>query len=82
MTDKQELYTILKVYEELQIEISSFPDWTERPGLTDEEYDALAENYDDVIRKTERHLFELLDSALRRAEKDDDFWNFDNRGSL
>ena len=82
MTDKQELYTILKVYEELQIEISSFPDWTERPGLTDEEYDALAEQYDDVMKKTERRLFDLLDSALRRAEKDDDFQNLDIRGCL
>ena len=82
MNDKQELYEILKAYEELQIEISSFPDWTERPGLTDEEYDALAENYDAVMKKTERHVFDLLDSALRRAEKDPDFWKFDNRGSL
>lgn len=78
MTDKKELYTILNAYLNLQEEISAFPDRTERPEMTDEEYDALSEKYDEVIKKTERHVFELLDSALSRAEKDPDFWKFIN----
>ena len=82
MTDKQELYTILKAYEELQCHVSAFPDRSERPELTDEEYDALSEEYDAVLNNLERHVFELLSNALDRAEKDDDFWKFDNRGSL
>ena len=73
MTDKQELYAILKAYLNLQEEIGAFPDRSERPELTDEEYDALSEKYDEVIKKTERHVFELLDIALRRAEEDPDF---------
>ena len=80
MTDKKELYTILKAYEDLQVHVAAFPDRSERPELTDEEYDALSEKYDEVIKKMERHVFELLDSALRRAEEDPNFWNFANRG--
>ena len=80
MTDKQELYTILKAYETWQCHVSAFPDRSERPELTDEEYDALSEKCDAVLNNLERHVFELLDNALRRAQKDDDFWEFDNRG--
>lgn len=80
MTDKHELYTILNAYLNLQEEISVFPDRSERPEMTDEEYDALSEKYDEEIKKTERHLFELLNSALSRAEEDPNFWNFANRG--
>lgn len=82
MTDKQELYTILNAYLNLQEEISAFPDRSERPDMTDEEYDAVSQKNDEVIKKTERHVFELLDSALSRAEKDPDFWKFANRGRL
>lgn len=78
MTDKKELYTILNAYMNLQDEISAFPDRSERPEMTDEEYDALSEKYDEVIKKTERHVFELLDNALSRAEKDPNFWKFAN----
>ena len=67
MTDKQELYTILKAYEEWQFHVSAFPDRSERPELTDEEYDALSEKCDAVLNNLERHVFELLDNALRRA---------------
>lgn len=80
MTDKQELYTILNAYLNLQEEISAFPDRSERPDMTDEEYDALSQKNDEVIKKTERHLFELLNSALSRAEEDPNFWKFANRG--
>lgn len=76
MTDKQELYTILNAYMNLQDYISAFPDRSERPELTDEEYDALSEKNDEVIKKTERHVFELLDNALSRAEEDPNFWKF------
>ena len=78
MTDKQELYTILNAYLNLQEEISAFPDRSERPEMTDEEYDAMSEKYDEEIKKMERHVFELLNSALSRAEKDPDFWKFAN----
>ena len=80
MTDKQELYTILNAYLNLQEEIAAFPDRSERQELTDEEYDALSEKYDDKIKKTEHHVFELLNSALSRAEEDPNFWKFANRG--
>ena len=80
MTDKQELYTILNAYLNLQEEIAAFPDRSERPELTDEEYDALSEKYDGEIKKTKRHVFELLNSALSRAEEDPNFWKFANRG--
>lgn len=80
MTDKHELYTILNAYLNLQEEISAFPDRSERPELTDDEYDAMSEKYDEEIKKTERHLFELLNSALSRAEEDPNFWKFANRG--
>ena len=80
MTDTQELYTILKAYQEWQCHVSAFPDRSERPELSDEEYDALSEKYDAVLNNLKSRVFELLDSALRRAEKDDDFWKFDNRG--
>lgn len=80
MTDKQELYKILNAYLTLQEEIAALPDRSERPELTDEEYDALSEKYDDAIKKTERHFFELLNSALSRAEEDPNFWKFANRG--
>ena len=80
MTDKQELYAILKAYEEWQIHVSAFPDRSERPELSDEEYDALSEKYDAVLNNLKSRVFELLDSALRRAEEDDNFWEFDNRG--
>lgn len=80
MTDKQELYTILNAYLNLQEEIAAFPDRSERQELTDEEYDALSKKYDDEIKKTERHVFELLNSALSRAEEDPNFWKFANRG--
>ena len=80
MTDKQELYTILNAYLNLQEEIAAFPDRSERHELTDEEYDALSKKYDDKIKKTERHVFELLNSALSRAEEDPNFWKFANRG--
>ena len=73
MTDKQELYAILNAYLNLQEEISAFPDRSERPELTDEEYDALSEKYDEEIKKLERHVFELLDSALSRALDDPNF---------
>ena len=73
MTDKQELYTILNAYLNLQEEISAFPDRSERPDMTDEEYDALSQKNDEVIKKTERHVFELLDSALSRALDDPNF---------
>lgn len=73
MTDKQELYTILNAYLNLQEEISAFPDRSERPEMTDEEYDVMYEKYDEEIKKMERHVFELLNSALSRAEKDPDF---------
>ena len=82
MTDKQELYTILNAYLNLQEEISAFPDRSERPEMTDEEYDALSEKYDEEIKKTERHLFELFNSALSRALDDSNFWKFANRGRL
>ena len=80
MTDKKELYTILNAYLNLQVHIAAFPDRSERPELTDEEYDALSEKYDEVLKNMERHVFELLDSALSRAEEDDNFWKFANRG--
>ena len=73
MTDKNDLYKILKAYEDLQNHISAFPDRSERPEMTDEEYDALSDEYDEVIKNMERHVFELLDSALRRAEEEPDF---------
>ena len=79
MTDKQELYTILNAYLNLQEEIAAFPDRSERPELTDEEYDALSEKHDGEIKKTKRHVFELLNSALSRAEEDPNFWKFANR---
>ena len=82
MTDKQELYTILNAYLKLQEEISAFPDRSERPDMTDEEYDALSQKNDEVIKKTEHHFFLFLDSTLSRAEKDPDFWKFINRGRL
>ena len=80
MTDKQELYTILNAYLNLQEEIAAFPDRSERHELTDEEYDSLSKKYDDEIKKTERHVFELLNSALSRAEEDPNFLKFANRG--
>lgn len=80
MTDKQELYTILNAYMNWQEEIAAFPDRSERPEMTDEEYDAMSEKYDDEIKKMERHVFELLNSALSRAEEDPNFWKFANRG--
>ena len=80
MTDKQILDQILEAYIAWQEEIAAFPDRSERPEMTDEEYDALSEKYDDAIKKSERHVFELLDSALSRAEEDPDFWKFANRG--
>ena len=79
MTDKQELYAILKAYEYWQCHVSAFPDRSERPELSDEEYDALSEKYDAVLNNLKSRVFELLDSALRRAEKDDDFWKFTKR---
>ena len=82
MTDKQELYKILNAYLNLQEEIAAFPDRSERPELSDEEYDALSEKNCEALNNLERRVFELLDNALSRAEKDDDFWKFDNRGSL
>ena len=82
MTDKQELYTILKAYQEWQWHVSAFPDRSERPELSDEEYDTLSEKCDVVLNNLERRVFELLDNALRRAEKDDNFWEFDNRGCV
>ena len=78
MTDTQELYTILNAYMNLQEEISAFPDRSERPEMTDEEYDALSQKNDEVIKKMERHVFELLDSALSRALDDPNFWKFIN----
>ena len=76
MTDKQELYTILKAYEIWQCHVSAFPDRSERPGLSDEEYDALSEKYDAVLNNLKSRVFELLDNALRRAMEDDNFWEF------
>lgn len=80
MADKQELYTILNAFLNLQEEIAAFPDRSEHQELTDEEYDELSKKYDDEIKKTERHVFELLNSALSRAEEDPNFWKFANRG--
>lgn len=80
MTAKQELYTILNAYLNLQEEIAALPDRSERHELTDEEYDALSEKHDEEIKKTERHVFELLNSSLSRAEEDPNFWKFANRG--
>ena len=73
MTDKQELYKILNAYLNLQEEIAAFPDRFERPEMTDEQYDALSEKYDKEIKKTERHVFELLSNALSRALEDPNF---------
>ena len=73
MTDKKELYTILNAYLNLQEEIGAFPDRSERPELTDEEYDAMSDKYDEEIKKTERRLFELLNNALSRALDDPNF---------
>ena len=78
MTDKKELYEILNSYLNLQEEISAFPDRSERPEMTDEEYDAMSEKYDEEIKKMERHVFELLNSALSRALDDPNFWKFIN----
>ena len=73
MTDKQELYKILNAYLNLQEEIAAFPDRSERPEMTDEQYDALSEKYDKEIKKTERRVFELLSNALSRALEDPNF---------
>ena len=82
MADKQELYTILNAYLNLQEEIAALPDRSERPEMTDKEYDAMSEKHDEEIKKTKRHVFELLNSALSRAEEDPNFWKFANRGFL
>ena len=64
MTDKQILESILEAYIAWQETIGLVPETSDCLHMTDEQYDAMTENFNKEIARLKNEFFELMDKAV------------------